>query len=196
MDEKKTAAPDGGGQLLLDAGGLFALLHERTARSKVSGAKWLALHLWEGMEKERLAPLLALVGSGRAPECLATVAAVRMKKDAYYYDSAIMTAHFAELDAMIEEKDILHTIATVTRSDSRLYPRPTQFSKMTGYPFRFTPDEVEGAAARMQLSDEYRDICVVTASNGQKAFYSSLHMSKVYAQGLLEDIEVNEKMFP
>lgn len=179
-----------------DAQALFDLLYGRTAKSKVSGLKWLRMHLPDTMDEESLMALLASVGTESVPEALKTVAKVPMKKDTYYYDSAIMTAHFAELDAMIEEKDILHTIATVTRNDCRLYPRPTQFSKMMDYPFRFTRDEVEGAAARMQLSDEYRDIGVVEASNGAKAFFSALHMKRGYAAGLLEDIEVNEKLYP
>lgn len=173
---------------------LKALLYDRTAHSKVSGRKWLKLQ--NIAPEEELLPLLTAIQEGNAPEPLATMRCIPMKKDTYFYDSAIMTDHFAHLDAMIEEKDILHTIATVTRSDCELYPRPTQFSKMMGYPFRFTRDEVEGAAARMQLSDEYQDIQVVSASNGAKAFYSTLHMSKGYASGLLEDIEVNEKLFP
>lgn len=183
-------------KLNADAQALFDVLYARTAHSKVSGHKWLRMHLPEGMEEETLKALLLLVGTEGAPEALQTVAKVPMKKDTYYYDGAIMTAHFAELDAMIEEKDILYTIATVTRSDCRLYPRPTQFSKMMDYPFRFTRDEVEGAAARMQLSEAYRDIEVVEASNGAKAFFSTLHMKRGYAAGLLEDIEVNEKLNP
>ena len=175
---------------------LMRLLYDRTAASKVSGAKWLKAQKHADIPPEELDSLLASIREGSAPPALATIRFVPMGKENYYYDSAIMTDHFAELDAMIEEKDILHTIASVTRSDCSLYPRPTQFSKMMAYPFRFTLDEVEGAAARMQLSDDYQDIQVVTASNGAKAFYSTLHMSKGYASGLLEDIEVNEKLFP
>ncbi len=200
MDEKKDILPGAPAEekqkLSAAAQALFDVIYARTAQSKVSGAKWLRMHLPEGMEEETLKALLLLVGTEGAPEALQTAAKVSMKKDTYYYDGAVMTAHFAELDAMIEEKDILHTIATVTRSDCRLYPRPTQFSKMMDYPFHFTRDEVEGAAARMRLDEAYRDIEVVEASNGEKAFFSTLHMKRGYAAGLLEDIEVNEKLNP
>lgn len=183
-------------KLNADAQALFDVIHARTVKSKVSGEKWLRLHLPEGMEETRMKELLNTAGLEEAPLALRGVRKVRMKKDTYYYDSLIMTDHFAELDALIEEKDILHTIATVTRSDCRLYPRPTQFSKMMNYPFRFTKDEVEGAAARMQLDEAYRDIEVVEASNGEKAFFSTQYMKRGYAAGLLEDIEVNEKLYP
>ena len=59
--------------------------------------------------------------------------------------------------------------------------------------FRFSVDEIEGAAARMQLSEEYRDIGVVEASNGAKAFYSSQSLSKNYARALFQDIEVDSR---
>jgi hypothetical protein len=107
-----------------------------------------------------------------------------------------MTAHFAELDSLIMDKDILRTIATVTRSDCKLYPRPTQFSKLMGYPFYFSEDEIEGAAARMEKLEEYADIGVVTASNGGKGFYSTQFISRGYAQGLIESVEVEERENP
>lgn len=185
--EEKTVPPD--------EAALMALIRQRTEKSKVSGSKWLKAQKHPALPNEKLEELLTTIQEGNAPETLAAVHFVKMGKDTYYYDSTIMTDHFAELDAMIEEKDILHTIASVTRSDCELYPRPTQFSKMMGYPFRFSLDEVEGAAARMQLDERYQDIQVVTASNGAKAFFSTLHMSRVYASGLLEDIEVNEKRY-
>ena len=77
-----------------------------------------------------------------------------------------------------------------------LYPRPTQFSKMMNVPFRMTMEELLGAEARMKLDPDYQDIHVVTASNGKKGFYSSLHMSETYAQGLIEWIEVEEDENP
>ena len=127
---------------------------------------------------------------------LEKIAFIRGKKDLYFYETTLMTAHFAELDSLIMDKDILRTIATVTRSDCKLYPRPTQFSKLMGYPFYFSEDEIEGAAARMEKLEEYADIGVVTASNGGKGFYSTQFISRGYAQGLIESVEVEERENP
>lgn len=169
---------------------LYNLLYDHTARSRVTGQKTLLANPPGQMGKETLTALLAPIGTGEVHPTLENIAAVRGKKDIYYYEKTIMTKHYAELDALLQDKDILRTIATVTRSDSRLYPRPTQYSKLMNVPFRFTMDEILGAAARMQLDEEYKDIGVVTASNGKSAFYSDKHLSKRYAQSLLEFIEV------
>ena len=107
-----------------------------------------------------------------------------------------MTRHYAELDSMIQEKDILHTIATVARSDSSLYPRPTQFSKLEDTPFWMTEDELLGAQARFRFEPQYADIEVVEASNGKKGFFSTKYMSRTYAQSLIEWIEVEEDENP
>lgn len=178
------------------AAALADLLYSRTAHNKVSSGKWIRQHAPQGVERALLDELLTAVDAGRGEGALERIAMTRGAKDRYYYDASIMTAEYARLDALLEDKDILKTIASVTRSDCKLYPRPTEFSKMMGYPFRFSLDEVEGAAARMQLHDEYQDIGVVQASNGAKAFYSSQHIKEGYARSLLEASEVEAREWP
>lgn len=171
---------------------LAARIRQTTAQSHVTPLKKLKLSPPEGVTAEEAAALLAAVGTAEADPALAAVACVKGQRDWYYYDSSIMTPHFAELDSLLMDKDILRTIATVTRSDCALYPRPTQFSKLRAYPFYFSEDEILGAAARMKDTEEYGDIDVVTASNGAKGFYSSRVISRGYAQGLIEQVEVEE----
>lgn len=171
-------------------------LYDRTALSKVTARKALLLAPPGDISKEALHSLLPAVGTSEANTALSSIAFVKGKKDTYYYDSSIMTRHYAEIDALLEDKDILATIASVTRSDSKLYPRPTQFSKLMNTPFRFSKDEILGAAARMKNEEEYQDIGVVTASNGNSGFYSEKHMSFRYAKSLIEQIEVEEKENP
>ena len=178
------------------AAALADLLYDRTAHSKVSSSKWLRQNAPQEIDRAVMGELLTAVDAGQGEDALANIAMTRGSKDKYYFDATIMTVEYARLDTLLEDKDILKTIATVTRSDCKLYPRPTEFSKLTGYPFRFTLDEVEGAAARMQLSDEYRDIGVVEASNGAKAFYSSDHIKQGYARALLEGSEVEAHEWP
>ena len=175
---------------------LYECLRARTEQSKVTGKKFLTMNTPEGLEKEELSALLPLIGTAECPEELKDITCFKGRKDTYYYDPRIMTWQYAELDAMISEKDLLHTIATVTRSDCQLYPRPTRFSKLKDMPFWMTEDELLGAAARMKFEPEYADIGVVTASNGAKGFYSTKFMSEVYAQALIEVIEVEEDLYP
>lgn len=175
---------------------LYEHLRARTIKSQVTSKKSLLSRPPEGVSKEEMSALLAVLGGEETPAELVDIAVLKGRKDTYYYDGTIMTRHYAELDSMIQEKDLLHTIATVTRSDSSLYPRPTQFSKMQDTPFWMTEDELLGAAARFKFEPQYADIELVEASNGKKAFFSTKYMSRVYAQSLIEWIEVEEPMNP
>lgn len=197
VSAEETAAPEAASPPEETAAGkLAACIRQTTAQSHVIPMKKLKLSLPEGVTAEEAAALLAAVGTPEADPALASVAFVKGQRDLYFYDGSIMTAHFAELDSLLMDKDILRTIATVTRSDCKLYPRPTQFSKLRAYPFHFSEDEILGAAARMKDNEEYRDIDVVTASNGGKGFYSSRIISRQYAQALIEIAEVGERANP
>lgn len=175
---------------------LAAYILATTKEPHVLPLKKLKLHLPEGVTPEEADGLLTKAGTEDADPALEHIAFIQGKKDLYFYETTLMTAHFAELDSLIMDKDILRTIATVTRSDCKLYPRPTQFSKLRAYPFYFSEDEIEGAAARMEKLEEYADIGVVTASNGGKGFYSTQYVSRAYAQGLIEAAEVEERANP
>ena len=175
---------------------LYKYLRSRTEKSKTTPRKQLMMETIGELSKEEKSALLDSLGTEEAPVELADIAWVKGRKDTFYYDGTIMTRHYAELDAMIQEKDLLYTIATVTRSDCMLYPRPTQFSKLRDMPFWMSEDELLGAEARFQLDPEYADIGVVAASNGAKGFYSTKYMSEKYAQALIETIEVEEDLYP
>ena len=198
MPEDEDIQPRDEEQSTIEAAALLLaeMIYDCTASNKTATKKWLTKNCPPEISPEELDALLEGIDTGKPPKELQSIDVVSGSKDKYYYDGTIMTPEFAKIDALIEDKDILSTIASVTRSDCKLYPRPTEFSKMTGYPFRFTSDEVEGAAARMTLSEEYSDIGVVEASNGEKAFYSSTYISKVYARSLLEYSEVESKLSP
>lgn len=194
MDE--TILPGSAEEMAAYAENLANYFYQRTAMSKVTGKKPMLFAPPPDVPKEALEALLLALGTDAAHEQLRNVATVAGKKDTYYYDQSIMTRQYAELDALLEDKDILATIAAVARKDSQLYPRPTQFSKLRKTPFHFSADEILGAAARMKGEAQYEDIGVVTASNGESAFFSSKHISRGYAESLLEWIEVGEKENP
>lgn len=172
---------------------LAQTIYDRTAQNLVAPLKWIKQLKLEGLDDEKLSELLSAVDQEQACEELKDAALIKGKKDSYYFDASIMTPEFARIQTLIEDKDMLAAIAEVARHDSALYPRPAPFSKFSGYPFRYTIDEIEGAAARMQLSEEYKDIGVVEASNGAKAFFSSQSLSKNYARALFQDIEVDSR---
>lgn len=183
-------------ELSAHADGLANYIYHQTSLWKVTPKKALLLSLPQAIPAETLKELLAPLGTEQAHPLLLDVAIVAGKKDTYYYDKSIMTRQYAELDALLSDKDILATIASVTREDCRLYPRPTQYAKLRNVPFRFTMDEIKGAAARMKDDPQYADIGVVTASNGQSGFYSTKYITKGYAESLLEWLEVGDKENP
>jgi len=182
--------------LAIQAETLADYLYTRTSLSKVTPKKSLMLSPPGGIPAEAMQALVPALGTESAHPLLLDVCKIQGKKDAYFYDKSVMTRQYAELDALLEDKDILNTIATVTRNDCRLYPRPLPYSKLRNPPFRFSMDEILGAVARMKDDPRYADIGVVTASNGQSGLYSSAHLSKGYAQSLLEWLEVGDKENP
>lgn len=184
------AEPNAGAQAIYD------FLRTSTIAWKTVGRKELMRHIPEGMEKDAFVALVDAIGTDACAEELKAIAFIKMAKDAYYYEQTLMTAQYAEIDAMLQEKDLLKTIASVTRKDCSLYPRPTQFSKLMDFPFRMTMDELLGAAARMKFDPEYADIDVTEASNGAKGFYSTKFMSPKYARALIEQVEVEEHLNP
>ncbi len=175
---------------------LAAHIYDRTAASRVTGKKEILLHPPAGPEKEILAPLLATIKTEAAHPALTNIDTADGKKDVYCYDGRIMTPQYAKIDALLADKDILATIASVTRTDSKTYPRPTPFEKLLRTPFGFSKDELLGAIARMKQDEAYQDIGVVTASNGKSALFSSLHISERYARALYEQEEVLDRENP
>jgi len=183
-------------QVNIGAQELYKFLRARTIESKTTSKQQLTMNPPEGIAREELSALLAVLGTEESPAELENIAWINGRKDVFYYEKTLMTVQYAELDAMIQEKDLLHTIASVTRSDCKLYPMPTQFSKLKDVPFRMSEDELLGAAARMLFEPEYEDIKVCTASNGGKAFYSTKYLTPAYAQSLVEWAEVEQKQNP
>lgn len=169
---------------------LFQLLRANTEKSRVTGRKELLKLRPRDLDASGVSDLLKAIGTEEAPPELRDIASVTGKKDTYYYDQTIMTVQYAKLDALIQDKDIMRTVAEVARSDSKLYPRVTPFSKLMNMPFWCTQDELLGVAARMKLDEAYQDIRMITASNGVRGFFSLESLSEAYAQSLFEMEEV------
>lgn len=164
-----------------------AYVRERSGKSAVVPLKAISFYPPPGLTRELIGNLIADLS---AHEVLVHVKSVQGQKDVYYYDTEMMTDRYAELASLLEDKDLLATIAKVVRFESKRYPRPTRVLSLMDSPYFFTKDEVLGAVARMKLSEEYQDIDTVTASNNNICIYSTQFMSKRYAQALCEEIEV------
>ncbi len=126
-------------------------------------------------------------------EELEDIVRIDKPKDSYFYSSALWTSQFAETLALLEEKDILEAIATRTRRDCKIYPRPVRVVSLKDSPYNYSDDEILGAIARMTMDERYSDIKTVIASNGGVCIYSTEHMSEKYARSLCESIEVEWK---
>ena len=80
---------------------LYEHLRAHTIDSRVTGKKQLLMHPPEGLDKEELSALLALIGTEDAPQELKDIASLSGRKDVYYYDGSIMTKHYAELETLL-----------------------------------------------------------------------------------------------
>lgn len=154
---------------------------------RVVSKKHLLLTPPTGIEKDQMKEMLDGMSEN---EAFSTLGTITLSKDTYFYDKNLMTDHFAEVQALIEDKDILTTIATLTRHDCKVYPRPVKMSVFTLPPYRYSMDEIYGALARMKFKEGFEDIDTVEASNGNLCIYSKNFMSTKYARSLAEYIEV------
>ena len=99
---------------------LAQAIYDRTAQNLVAPLKWIRQLKLDGLEDEKLSELLSAVDQGQACEELKDTVLIKGKKDSYYFDASIMTPEFARVQALIEDKDMLATIAEVARHDSSL----------------------------------------------------------------------------
>lgn len=166
---------------------LASYIKEVTLAEELAAFKDLTQTPPEGVTPERAAEILAKPEESPFFE---SIRSVKGKKDVYYYDSDNMTEHFAKIQSIMQEKDILESIASAARHDCKIYPRPVKMTAMMDSPYFFTKGEIFAALEGMKQTEEYQDIDTVTASNGKICIYSSKYMSKKYAQALCEEMEV------
>ena len=166
---------------------LARFIQKTTREEKLVALNAVALAPPEGVSRENVKKILRNMENS---EFFADIKSVKGIKDTYFYDTNKMTDHFAVVQASIQDKNILSAIANAVRHDCKTYPRPVSMKSLKENPYFYSDDEILGAIARMKFDENYKDIDVVTASNGNMCFYSSLYMSKVYAQALCEQIEV------
>ncbi len=162
-------------------------INSENKKNAVVAHSLLLLKPPEGLTKDNI---LELIKNKDSYEELKNLVAIKTEQNLFYYNDTLFTQRFATVQSLIQSKDILATIASTVRHDCKTYPRPTPLTTFTSFPYFYSKDEVLGAVARMNNIEEYKDIDTVTASNNNICIYSSLHMSKKYAQSLAEWIEV------
>ncbi|OON97307.1 MAG: hypothetical protein ATN32_05695 [Candidatus Epulonipiscium fishelsonii] len=162
-------------------------INEQNKLEKIVRHNFLMLNIPIGLNKENITSLLKEKDNY---EELQNLVVLKMDKHIFYYNGEMFTERFATVQALIESKDILNTIANCVRYDCKVYPRPMQISTLQKIPYNYTHDEILGAVARMRFEDKYSDIDIVKASNGNICIYSTIYMSERYATFLAEQLEV------
>ncbi len=172
---------------------LMNYINSENKKSLVASHSLLLLKPPTGLKKEEILSLIK--EKSNYPE-LSDLVAIKTEQNLFYYNDKMLSERFATVQSLIQSKDILATIASTVRHDCKTYPRPTPLTSFTSFPYFYSKDEVLGAIARMSNADEYKDIDTVTASNGNLCIFSSLHMSKKYANALAEWEEVERRNNP
>lgn len=108
-------------------------------------------------------------------------------KDIYYYSKTFMSDNYAMIAALVEDKDLMVTIASMVRFNSKTYPVPTPFTYFEQHPYYATNAQIERAVDLMEQKTEYQDIRILTNSRGVRYMFSETFMKKRYAASLIED---------
>lgn len=104
----------------------------------------------------------------------------------YLYDSGAMTDTFANWAFMAAEQNDAVTLVTLAREESRTYPRPMPADSLKNDPFHFDNARIEAAWREAHESGDYPDVEEAFASNGDRYFFSTDHISRAYAESLAE----------
>lgn len=122
-------------------------------------------------------------------ETLSDITTIKGKKDIYYYSNEVMSDNYAMIAMLVEDKDLSRMMAEMVRWNAKTYPCPTPIYYFQNSPYNYNKDEIEVTIDKIKKTEEYKDIGELTTSNNKRYLYSTLHMSKKYAQGLAEDAE-------
>jgi hypothetical protein len=137
--------------------------------------------LAERIREESSASRLLVV----AADC-ADMRQIRGATKTYWYSSEHMTDSYARWAMLALEDDIVQTLVSCAREESRVYPRPLYAAALGNAPFNLSLEQLEQAYQRVRESGEFPDIERVVASNGDVYFFSTDHLTKIRAQVLAE----------
>lgn len=162
---------------------LANFIRERTQAAALTPRKFLEA------DEENLDELLAAMFADEACKDICTV---KGEKDEYYYSDESMAHNYAKVAMLVEEKDMLRTIAEMVRFNCKAFPTPTPLYYFQNHPYSMTKVQVEQAVRAMKNRPEYADIQELTAKNGEPYLFSEPTMSRKYAQALANGAESRE----
>lgn len=162
---------------------LACFIRERSQQAMVTPRKFLE------EDAENLEELLTAMF---AEESCKDICTVKGQKDEYYYSEENMAHNYAKVAVLVEEKDMLRTIAEMVRFNCKAFPTPTPLYYFRNHPYSMTKVQVEQAVRRMKTTPEYADIQELTAKNGEPYLFSEPMMSRKYAQALANSAEARE----
>lgn len=166
---------------------LYNFIRQENLKEKLGKKSQLIARPPDELTEEVVVELLTNIDNY---EDLDNIDLIETDKDTYYYDIYLWTRQYADTAVILEEKDMKKAIATRTRKDCKIYPRPLQVSALFQPPYSYSLEEIQRTLRAMEEDQDYRDIKTVQASNGGTCIYSTDEMSEKYARSLCEYLEV------
>lgn len=110
-------------------------------------------------------------------------------KDLYYYIYPTLAHNYVRGIAMAQENDLPRIIAEVVRYESKIYPRATDITTFTRFPYHYTVIQVRRMLERMARQSEYADLERYTSGKKNEYIFSTRYLSRRYATFLVEQSE-------
>ncbi|MCG8156991.1 YdhW family putative oxidoreductase system protein [Brenneria goodwinii] len=127
-----------------------------------------------------------------ASEACADILSINNGEERYYYSDRSMSHNYARILVFTHEQNVCKTIADTVRFECQTYPRPYKVQMLSFPPYSFDQEKIDGALRFFEQSDEFQDIRIIAASNGEPYLFSEHFMSYGKAKGLCEWIEVEQ----
>lgn len=127
-----------------------------------------------------------------ASAACADITAIGNDEARYYYSNQSMSHNYARILVFTHEQDICKTIADTVRFECQTYPRPYKVQMLRFPPYAFDQEKIDDAIRFFAQSEEFEDIRLIAASNGESYLFSERFMSLGKAKGLCEWIEVEQ----
>lgn len=131
----------------------------------------------------------ALMDEARTRPEYADVYVYEGAKDLYYYIYPTLAHNYVRGVAMAQENDLPRIIAEVVRYESKTYPRATDITTFTRFPYHYTVIQVQRMLERMARQSEYADLERYTSGKKNEYVYSTRYLTRRYATFLVEQGE-------
>ncbi|NLJ90143.1 MAG: hypothetical protein GX323_04510 [Clostridiales bacterium] len=113
-------------------------------------------------------------------------------KDKYYYSTSNMSENYSMIISLVEDKDIVATIAKMVRFNAKTYPSPTPLEYFERHPYFYSRPQIERACDLISSNEEYGDIERLTNNVGVDFLFSNKYLSRKYANALATDDEFTD----